>query len=73
MTTAFRPSGIHDASDTAYLDAVLDEEGGWCELSVPPMSLIVLRHRLLADFSIETFQFIAQTRRRKNAPAEEAP
>jgi hypothetical protein len=37
------------------------------------MSLMVFRHRLLADFSIETFQFIAQTRRRKNAPAEEAP
>ena len=60
-------------SEAAYLDAVLDDERGWCELSIPPMSLMVFRHRLLADFSIEPFQFVAQTRRRKTAPAEEAP
>ncbi len=62
------------ASDTAYLDAVLDEERGWCELSIPPMNLLVFRHRMLADFSIEPLEFIAQVRRRKKtAPAEEAP
>ena len=61
------------ASDAACLDAVLDEERGWCELSVSPMSLMVFRHRMLRDFSIEPFEFIAQTRRRKNAPTEEAP
>ncbi len=61
------------ASDPAYLDAVLDEERGWRELSIPPISQLVFRHRLLADFSIEPFQFVAQARRRKNAPAEEAP
>ena len=60
------------ASDAAYLDAVLDEERGWFELSIPPMSLLVFRHRMLTDFSIEPFEFIAQTKRRKNAPAEEA-
>ena len=30
------------ASDAACLDAVLDEERGWCELSIPPMSLMVV-------------------------------
>ncbi len=61
------------ASDAAYLDAVLDEERGWRELSILPMSLLVFRHRILADFSIEPLEFIAQARRRRNAPAEEAP
>ena len=61
------------ASDAAYLDAVLDEERGWCELSISPMSLLVFRHRMLTDFSIEPFEFIAQAGRRKNAPAEVAP
>ena len=61
------------ASDAAYLDAVLGEERGWCELSIPAMSLLVFRHRMLTDFSIEPLEFIAQARRRKNAPAEEAP
>ena len=61
------------ASDAAYLDTVLDEERGWRELEVPAMSLMVFRHRDLTDFSIEPFQFIAQARRRKNAPAEVAP
>ncbi len=49
------------------------EERGWCELSIPPMSLMVFRHRMLRDFSIEPFEFVAQARRRKTAPAEEAP
>ena len=61
------------ASDPAYLDAVLEDERGWCELSIAPMSLMVFRHRMLADFPIEPFEFIAQTGRRKNAPVEEAP
>ena len=61
------------ASDAAYLDAVLDEERGWCELSIPPMSMMVFRHRMLADFSMEPFEFVAQSRRRKTASAEEAP
>ncbi len=61
------------ASDPAYLDAALDEEPGWAELDIPPMSLIRFRHRILMDFSIEPFEFVAQARRRKTAPAEEAP
>ena len=69
----YRHRAVLYASDAAYLDAVLDEERGWCELSIPPMSLMVFRHRMLRDFSIEPFEFIAQARRRKNAPAEEAP
>ena len=48
------------ASDPAYLDAVLDEEPGWAELGIPPMSLLVFRHRMLTDFSIEPFEFVAQ-------------
>ena len=31
------------------------------------MSLMVFRHRMLTDFSIEPFEFVAQARRRKNA------
>ncbi len=61
------------ASDPAYLDAALDEEPGWAELDIPPMSLIRFRHRNMWDFSIEPFEFVAQARRRKTAPAEEAP
>ena len=68
-----RHRAILYASEPAYLDAVLDDERGWCELRIPPMSMLVFRHRMLTDFSIEPFEFIAQTRRRKNAPAEEAP
>ncbi len=68
-----RHRAVFYASDPAYLDAVLDEERGWCELSIPPMSLLVFRHRMLADFSIEPLEFIAQARRRRNAPTEEAP
>ena len=34
---------------------------------------MVFRHRDLTDFSIEPFEFVAQARRRKNAPPEEAP
>ena len=60
-------------SNSTYLDEVLDEERGWCELSIPAMSMMVFRHRMLTDFSIEPFEFVAQARRRKNAPAEEAP
>ena len=68
-----RHRAILYASDPAYLDAVLDEEPGWRELLIPAMSLMVFRHRDLMNFSMEPFEFIAQTRRRKNAPAEEAP
>jgi|GEM_PF-5262204 len=39
------------ASDPALLDAVLAEERGWRELSVPPMSMIVFRHEVLTEFS----------------------
>ncbi len=52
------------ASDAAYLDAVLDEEPGWAELAIPPMSLMVFRHRMLSDFSIEPFGFVAQEGKR---------
>ena len=34
---------------------------------------MVFRHRDLTDFSMEPFEFVAQARRRKTAPAEEAP
>ena len=34
---------------------------------------MVFRHRMLTDFSIEPFEFVAQAKRRKNAPPEEAP
>ena len=60
------------ASHAAYPNAVLNEKRDWCELRIPPMSLLVFRQRILADFSIEPFEFIAQTRRRKNVPTEEA-
>ena len=53
------------ASDAAYLDAVLDDERGWHELPVPPMSLMAFRHRDLMDCSMEPFEFVAQAKRRK--------
>jgi len=53
------------ASDPAFLDAVLAEERGWRELSVPAMSLIVFRHEVLMEFSRESLEFIAQAKRGK--------
>ena len=60
------------ASDAAYLDAVLDEERGWCELEVPAMSLTVFHHQELREYSTEPFEFVAQARRPK-ARTEKAP
>ena len=45
---AFDPRSVQAflaASDPAYLDAVLDDERGWRELTVPTRSLMVFRHR----------------------------
>ena len=55
------------------LDAVLDDERGWRELTVPTRSLMVFRHRDVMDYSIKPFEFVAHARRRKTAPPEEAP
>ncbi len=60
-----RHRAILYASDAAYLDAVLDDERGWRELPVPPMSLMAFRHRDLTDCSMEPFEFVAQAKRRK--------
>ena len=68
-----RHRAILYASNPAYLDAVLDDERGWRELPVPPKTLMVFRHTDLTDFSEDPFEFVAQARRRKSAPAEEAP
>ena len=53
------------ASVPTFLDAVLAEEPGWLELSVPAMSMIVFRHEDLMEFSMESLKFIAQEKRRK--------
>ena len=53
------------ASDPAFLDAVLADERGWRELSVPAMSMIVFRHEDLMEFAMESLEFIAQEKRRK--------
>lgn len=60
------------ASDAAYLDAVLDEEHGWRELTVPTMSLMVFRHRDVTDWSMRPFEFVAQSRRRQKTDLVEA-
>ncbi len=52
------------ASYPTFLDAVLAEEPGWLELSVPAMSMIVFRHEDLMEFSMESLEFIAQEKRR---------
>ena len=53
------------ASDPTFLDAVLAEEPGWRELTIPAMSMIVFRHEDLMEFSREPIEFIAQGKRRK--------
>jgi len=53
------------ASDPAFLDAVLAEERGWRELTVPAMSMVVFRHEDLMEFSRESLEFIAQAKRGK--------
>ncbi len=66
-----RHRAILYASDPACLDAALDGERGWHGLAVPPMSLMVFRHQNLMDFSMERFEFIAQSMRRRTTPLEE--
>jgi len=51
------------ASDPAFLDTVQADERGWRELPVPAMSMVVLRHEDLMEFSRESLEFIAQGKR----------
>ena len=53
------------ASDSTFLDAVLAEEPGWRELTIPAMSMIVFKHEDLMEFSREPLEFIAQEKRGK--------
>ena len=48
------------ASDALHLDAVLDGEPGWRELSVSPMNMLSFRHEDLFRFSVEPFAFVTQ-------------
>ena len=66
-----RHRAILYASEAACLDAALVTERGWQELAVPARSLIRFRHRMLMDFSIERFEFIAQAVRRETTMVEE--
>lgn len=59
-----RIGAILYASDRRYLNAVLSGERGWCELSVPPMNLLVFRHENLTTYSAEPFTFVTQKQRR---------
>ena len=60
------------ASYPAFPDAVLAEERGWRELSVPSMSMIVFRHEVLTEprqFRISDFEL--RIERRFYQPVEE--
>ncbi len=48
------------SSEPAILDAVLADERGWRDLSVPPMGMIVFRHEVLMEFLSESLEFIVQ-------------
>ena len=61
------------ASSPAYLDTVLEGVRGWIELDIPPMSMTVFRHKNLAEFSIEPFEFVSQGRKRRKTASVEEP
>ena len=51
------------ASDDAFIDFAVDNEKGWRELEVPPMTMLTIRHEDVRAISNSEFRFIPQERK----------
>lgn len=52
------------ASDDAFIDFAVDNEKGWRELEVPPMTMLTIRHENLKEWQSHPFKFVCQERRK---------
>ncbi len=51
------------ASETAFIDFAVDNEKGWRELEVPPMTMLTIRHEDVRAIENSEFRFIPQERK----------
>ncbi len=51
------------ASDDAFIDFAVDNEKGWRELEVPPMTMLTIRHADVRAVENSEFRFIPQERK----------
>ncbi len=51
------------ASDDAFIDFAVDNEKGWRELEVPPMTMLTIRHADVRAIENSEFRFIPQERK----------
>ena len=51
------------ASDDAFIDFAVDNEKGWRELEVPPMTMLTIRHEDVRAIENSEFRFIPQERK----------
>jgi len=58
------------ASEAAFIDFAVDNEMGWRELEVPPMTILTVRHQDVRAIENSEFRFITQERKRKGTLPE---
>lgn len=51
------------ASEPAFIDFAVDNEKGWRELEVPPMTMLTIRHEDVRAIENSEFRFIPQERK----------
>ena len=51
------------ASEAAFIDFAVDNEKGWRELEVPPMTMLTIRHADVRAITKSEFRFIPQERK----------
>ena len=51
------------ASEAAFIDFAVDNEKGWRELEVPPMTMLTIRHEDVRAIENSEFRFIPQERK----------
>ncbi|GAB4178736.1 MAG: hypothetical protein Fur0032_19250 [Terrimicrobiaceae bacterium] len=54
---------IFYASDDAIIDFAVDNENGWRELEVPPMTMLTIHHADVRAIENSEFRFIPQERK----------
>ncbi len=51
------------ASEADFIDFAVDNEKGWRELEVPPMTILTIRHEDVRAIENNEFRFILQERK----------
>jgi len=51
------------ASEAAFIDFAVDNEKGWREQKVPPMTMLTVRHEDVRAIENSEFRFIPQERK----------